>query len=179
MPTVEVPLPALAGPAPTTRELERMVLKPGIGIGELNFGASRAEIVKVMGEPQGILRRGALEILEYASVGVVLTIDEANGLQVIVASGPSVNHSLKMRPFAGSTDKGVRIGSGRREIEAAYGKDYVSMPVTVKDHPEVHRTELMYDRLGFSVILDSESKECAALWLMAPAAMNAATRPGE
>jgi outer membrane lipoprotein-sorting protein len=176
-PTVEIPLPQTPGSAPTAEELERLVLKPGIGIGELKFGATRQQIVKVLGEPQGVLRQGTSEILQYSSAGVVLAVDGPLGLQFIMANGPSTFNTPKVRPFAGSTDKGVRIGSTRAAIEAAYGKDYVTVGVRVMDHPEIRQTQLTYNRLGLLVIVDSGTDRCAGLWIAPPVVTKASTKP--
>jgi hypothetical protein len=175
-PTVEIPLPQTPGPAPTGRELEKLVLKPGIGIGELKFGATRQRIVAVLGEPQGVLRGGAVEILEYSGKGLILPVDAKAGLQQIMAEGPSASSKPRMRPFAGSTDKGIHIGSTRTEIEAAYGKDCAVVPVIVENHPEIHQIQLTYP-LGLLAVINTQTNRCAELILLPPFATRPSSRP--
>jgi len=165
---VEIPLPQTPGPAPTTQELEELVLRPGIGIGELKFGDSREQIVRALGQPQGALRAGTSELLQYASAGITLAVEDQFGLQAILASGPSIVSAPKFRPFAGSTDKGARIGSTRTEIEATYGKDYIRVGVEVRNHPEIHRTQMTYSRLGMLAFVDTTSDRCVGLSLVPP-----------
>ena len=176
--TVEIPLPPTTGPAPTTQELEKLVLKPGIGIGELKFGATREQIVRTLGQPQGAIRSATWEELLYASAGIMLEIDDRLGLQAIVADGPSPAPPPTFRPFGGSTDKGVRIGSTRAVIEAAYGKDYLTVGVEVRNHPEIHQVQLTYNRLGLMAYIDTTTDRCASLVLVLPTAVpKASTMP--
>jgi hypothetical protein len=176
-PTVEIPLPETPGPAPTGQELEKLVLKPGVGIGELKLGATRQRVVTVLGQPQGVLRVGAMQLLEYSATGLVLYVDPKGGLQFIMAERPRTSSKSRMRPFAGWTDKLVRIGSTRAEIEAAYGRDYTLGADKVLDHPEIHLTSLMYSRLGIQFTIDSQTHRCTEIFIHFPIVTGPSSRP--
>ena len=163
-------------PAPTGQELEKLVLKPGIGIGELKFGATRQRIVAVLGEPQGVMRMEPMELLEYSGKGLVLLVDSKAGLQQIMAEGPSTSSNPRMRPFAGSTDKRIRIGSTRAEIEAAYGKDCGVVPVKVVNHPEIRQIQLTYP-LGLLAVINTQTNRCDELILLSPFSTGPSSRP--
>jgi hypothetical protein len=108
---------------------------------------------------------------------VVIGVDDKLGLQSILANGPSITGSSKTRPFAGSTDKGIQIGSTRAAIESAYGKDYIVGGISVVNHPEIHEIQLIYRRLGLFAIIDSASEHCVGLWLVPPNNMKSSINP--
>jgi hypothetical protein len=157
--------------------LEKLVLRPGIGIGELKLGEMKQQIEAVLGQPQGVLRVGAMELLEYSGKGLVLYVDPKGGLRFIVAEGARSSSKARMRPFAGWTDKRIRIGSTRADIETAYGKDYIEGADRVIDHPEIRETQMIYQRLGIQFTVDSQTNRCANVFIEPPVATTASTHP--
>ncbi|MEW4451483.1 hypothetical protein AB1L30_02250 [Bremerella sp. JC817] len=97
-----------------------LVLKPGIGIGKIQFGATRAEIVAEFGEPEFTLLN---DYLCYPSLGMqlVLTGREPDKLGMIIAN-PADAANLQKNPFPGRTEEGIRIDSTREQVIAAYGE---------------------------------------------------------
>jgi hypothetical protein len=168
MPTIEIPLPNTPAPAPTAQELQNLVLKPGIGIGELKLGDKKEQIEAVLGQPQGAMREGPAELLEYSGKGLILVVNAKSGLQMIMAQGPSTSSKSRMRPFAGTTDILVRIGSTLSEIEMAYGKDYTVVEMRVENHPEVHDIQLLYQQLGLMAIINKQTNRCDELIVVPP-----------
>jgi len=171
--TVIVPPPANLGPAPTDAQLQKLVLKPGVGVGDVKFGATRKEVIAFMGQPQEVLRVGPAEEMVYVWDGLNMALDSNGLLQTIVAGGTTVTShpgaTVQVRPFAVSTDKRIHVGSTRDEVVGAYGKDYGEVGVMVMDHPEVHETQLVYLKLGLVLILDKQTNRCVEMMLLSPA----------
>ncbi|GAA4421754.1 hypothetical protein [Bremerella cremea] len=101
-------------------EEKDLVLKPGVGIGKIQFGATRAEIAAEFGEPELTLFN---DYLCYPSLGMqlVLTGREPDKLGMIIAN-PADAANLRKNPFPGRTEEGIRIDSTREQVIAAYGE---------------------------------------------------------
>lgn len=115
---VGVPLEKLRTPTP--EEVKKLVIKPGVGIGDVKFGMARDQIVEVLGEPDSTLHG---MYLNYASLGLQLVLvgREPDKLGLIIAN-PMDFDALARNDFPGRTDQGIRIGSTREEVIAAYGQ---------------------------------------------------------
>lgn len=103
----------------TAEEAERIVLKPGQGIGEVKFGMNRAEVIAILGEPESSMT--SEYILDYPSWGLQLQLvghQQLGMLGIIKANSKSQHRN----PFPGQTEEGIKIGSTREEIIAAYGQ---------------------------------------------------------
>ena len=123
-PTLKEPLLA--------EEAAHLVLKPKKGIGKSHFGMSRREIVAILGEPEVTI--DSENRLEYPSLGLqlLLTGNERLGqLGIIIAS----NRSAYQHSFPGQTEQGIRIGSTREEVIAAYGELRRSSGESVISYP--------------------------------------------
>lgn len=77
-----------------------MKIKPGIGIGELKFGMTQEEIIKILGEPDRIRDDSEDEnklYLEYNEHRLRLTIylDEEERLGYMVCTSPSLTYNDK------------------------------------------------------------------------------------
>jgi hypothetical protein len=128
-------------PPPTTQLVEKLILHPGVGIGDVKIGDTPAKLIALLGEPEFRSGRG-IEGKEYTyhypSLGLRVEVgwDEA-----IVPDDPKDWNKLRAqdmtvreffvdaartgtpgRHFPGATDRGIQIGSTRKEVEAAYGK---------------------------------------------------------
>jgi outer membrane lipoprotein-sorting protein len=100
---------------------ERFVLKPGVGLGPVKFGASFDEVVKAFGEPDEVKGRNGVD-LRYPSKGFALMVDARAGLLIVNAYTRRAAGPFAVNDFAGKTDKGIAMGATRAEIEKAYGK---------------------------------------------------------
>lgn len=119
---------------------------PGHGIGSVEFGMNREEIINNLGEPDEISGKGIS--LLYKSKGFTLTVYPKSGLQVItcytkVAAPPFSSTN----DFAGSMDKGIKMGASKAQIFTAYG------PPDEEIIKEKYQTNLTYDKLGIEFIL--------------------------
>jgi hypothetical protein len=147
------------------------VLKTGVGIGDLKFGATRQQVIGLMGPPQGVMNLNTREYLQYPAHGLLFILDEKQGLELIVASSPlpatNPTTALRWRAFAGSTDRNIRIGSTAGNIEAVYGKDYLPGAVRIRNRSDVHETELLYPKLGVGFTMDANQR-CVDIALERP-----------
>ncbi|RCS55910.1 hypothetical protein DTL42_00525 [Bremerella cremea] len=110
-PTLKEPLRA--------EEATHLVLKPQKGIGDIHFGMSRSEIVAILGEPEVTIN--SEYTLKYPSMGLELQLAghvQLGRLGIIVVS----NRGAYQHSFPGQTEEGIRIGSTREEVIAAYGE---------------------------------------------------------
>ncbi len=99
------------------------------------------QIVAILGEPDFDLFG---EYFNYSSLGLqlVLTGREPDKLGMIIAN-PSDAASRTRNDFPGQTDKGIRIGSTRREVLEAYGQPDPSLPEDNATNPLFR-----YNKLG-------------------------------
>jgi hypothetical protein len=140
-------------PAATTRDAEAWTLRPGIGIGDVKFGATREQVVALLGapeeEPEGEMR--------YPSKGLQLFIEPDSGLYIIVADA-SRRVGWNSHDFSGKTDKGIGMGSAEKDVEAAYGPP---------DKPADAKTgDMEYGRLGMTILLDPDG--VTEIWMQLP-----------
>jgi outer membrane lipoprotein-sorting protein len=108
-------------PSPTAQEANSLILKPGVGIGNLKFGDNADTVTKILGKPEAIANEA---FWEYPSKGLSVTIAPGTdlGVLMITASSKKAGNVANIHDFAGQTDKGIVIGSTRAQVEAAYGK---------------------------------------------------------
>jgi hypothetical protein len=105
-------------PAATTQEAAALILTPRVGIGPVTFGMTYDQVAAALGPPDQ--RRGGQ--LNYFSRGLTLLVGGDDSLHFIAArAAASVPYSAS-RDFPGQTDKGIRIGSSRANVIAAYGE---------------------------------------------------------
>ncbi len=107
-------------PAPNGREAAKLMIVPGVGIGEAKFGMSREQIVAVLGEPEFVIGETCLC---YPSKGLQLCLvgREPDRLGMIIAN--PMDYATRTRnEFPGQTDKGIRIGSSEQEVLDTYGE---------------------------------------------------------
>ena len=106
-------------------ELDSLTLKPGVGIGQLKFGAQKEEVIRSLGEPEEV-HQGI--DFRYPSKGLFVLVHPKAGLLRIVAMSKKAADAYSLNDFPGKTDRGIALGDKRTQIEAAYGK-----PATVRD----------------------------------------------
>ena len=99
---------------------DELIIEPLVGIGPVQFGISKSEIVKYFGEPDKVLAEGTK--LHYVpSRGLSFTVDAELGLQEISCWSEGMLPS-GVTTFAGRTKEGIGIGATQEEIVAAYGQ---------------------------------------------------------
>lgn len=124
---------------PADEDLQKPVLTPNVGIGPVKFGMSLDEVKKLLGEPEKVIPvgdRGAN--VEYYSRGYGMFVSETLGVVTINALSQPF-FAVRVREFAGRTDKGVRIGSTEDDVRRAYGE-----PSSVDDPQEPGRPKDLY-----------------------------------
>lgn len=86
-------------------------LAPGMGLDVLPFGASEAQTIAVLGDPES--RFGEGKALYYPSKGLDMLFDSQTGRLAGIAV---------RAPAQVTTKEGIKLGSTREEIVAAYGE---------------------------------------------------------
>jgi len=138
-------LAALAGCGKKAGEDEppdKFVIEPLVGIGPVQFGMSKAEVIEHFGQPDRIYE-GQLTKLSYvASRGLNFVVDAELGLQEIGCWSEGMLPS-RVTTFAGSTKEGIGIGASQEEMVAAYGQ-----PDRTSTDPKGIIQNLHYDKLS-------------------------------
>lgn len=131
-------------PPPTKDEAARLTITPE-GLGEVKYGMTRDQIVAILGEPEFV----QFDVyLNYPSKGLQLNLTgPAMTLGMIVAN-PHDAANLTRHEFPGQTDRGIRIGSPRAEVIAAYGPADPPLPSDRPGGPDIARYEKL--RLMFT-----------------------------
>jgi hypothetical protein len=140
-----------------------LVITPGVGIGPVRFGMKTSDIIQLVGPPDKILNPAmGMDVLEYYSRGFSVTARDGRGVLMITCFTRK-SLAIKVRDFAGRTDKGVRMGARRAAIEMAYGppssvrvRDAFGKPAANAEQ-KTGQVELSYEalRMGFSLLDDS------------------------
>ena len=144
------------------KDAEELVITPGVGIGPVRFGMKATDVIQLLGPPDKILNPvKGMDVLEYYSRGFGITARDGRGVLMITCFTGKF-FAIKVRDFAGRTDKGVRMGTHRATIEKAYGPP---TSVSVRDvsgkpaSPEQKsgQVDLSYGLLGISFSLHDDS----------------------
>ncbi len=99
---------------------DQLIIEPLVGIGPLQFGMSKDEIIKHFGQPDKVLAKGTK--LHYVpSRGLSFTVHAELGLQEISCWSEGMLPS-GVTTFAGRTKDGIAIGATQEEIVAVYGQ---------------------------------------------------------
>ncbi|HEY3964024.1 MAG TPA: sigma-70 family RNA polymerase sigma factor [Planctomycetaceae bacterium] len=147
---------------------EPLIVTPNIGVGPLKFGMPRAEIIRLLGQPDEetfhvpnftvsddtdqvddkVRPKGAalvvlteFHFLHYDGLGFRLTVEARDGLTGIQCFGQD-SLGPQGRTFRGATAEGIRVGSSVQDVLKAYGK-----PDEQSDH------ELSYNPLHLKLAL--------------------------
>jgi outer membrane lipoprotein-sorting protein len=128
-------------PPATTQQAARLVIHPGVGIGEVKLGDSMEKLVAFLGEPEvkGNYGLDGKEInANYPSLGLRFDVgwdwasvpDDSQDWKKLRPQDMKVKKFFAdsggipspTNDFPGATDRGIRVGSTRKEVEAVYGK---------------------------------------------------------
>ncbi|MFC1597413.1 hypothetical protein ACFL5Q_05680 [Planctomycetota bacterium] len=127
---------------------EKLIVKRGVGIGDATFGMSKAEVVKLLGEPEEVDHEtfdpkwrlkvpegtnpkeiyeivGEMEwdVLKYNTRGFWLTVRPVAGFAEIECFGNNF-HGATVAVFPGRTSKGIGMGSPATDVIQKYGEKY-------------------------------------------------------
>lgn len=104
---------------PATQEAAKLILHPGVGIGDLKFGDDGARVAQLLGKPEKISNSISWE---YPSQGLYLTVNARQGVITIMATSKKAFPVFNVNDFPGKLENGLAIGSSRDDVEKAYGK---------------------------------------------------------
>ena len=160
-------------PEPAAKDKDKaaaeMVVTPLAGIGPVKFGMKAADVIRLLGQPDKTISPNKdYAILEYYSRGFSIhTTTQRGALMMMCYTGKF--WAFRVRAFAGRTDKGVKMGASRADIEKAYGKPTSVDETTMKDvvgkraaNPDkkTGQVDLNYSDLGVSFTLHDDCARC-------------------
>jgi len=123
-----VTLPALVSCSKKAEEgeaVEELIVEPLVGIGAVQFGMSKDEIIEHFGQPDKVTTRTEGTKLNYvASKGLGFEVDSELGLAKIQCWSKNWPEKLlfTVANFTGKTKEGIGIGSTQEQIISAYGQ---------------------------------------------------------
>lgn len=100
---------------------DELIIEPLVGIGPIQFGASKERIIEHFGQPDKIFEGQVTKLNYVASRGLNFVVDAERGLQEIGCWSEGMLPS-RVTTFAGTTKEGIGIGASEEEIVAAYGQ---------------------------------------------------------
>ena len=128
-------------PPASTQMAAKLVIHPGVGIGEVKFGDPYEKLIAFLGEPEvkGSHGLDGKEInANYPSLGLRFDVgwdpasipDDPKDWNKLRPADMKVQSFFAdcggmvspTNDFPGATDRGIRVGSTRKEVEAVYGK---------------------------------------------------------
>ena len=113
----------------SVEEAARLIMRPGVGVGEVKFGLTKDQIVGILGEPEFTLHK---IYLNYPSMGLQLVLNgpgpEGRETLGMIIANPWDAAGLTRRDFPGSTPEGIRVGSSVQQVRDAYGEPDPAQP---------------------------------------------------
>ncbi|MEA3226807.1 MAG: hypothetical protein U9Q07_12730, partial [Planctomycetota bacterium] len=103
------------GPAPDPEDVNEdlFIIQPGVGMGELLFGADQARIEEILGPPDFMIGE---ELYQYTGLVVVAREGKVYSFQCGDAKGPGTRHAEQC-PCR--TAEGIGVGSSEQDVIAA------------------------------------------------------------
>ena len=118
---------------------------PTVGMGSIQFGMSKENVIKEIGEPEKV-EDGGMSFL-YRSKGFSLMVSPKRGVQHFnFYTRKAAPPFTLVKDFSGKTKEGISMGASRSKILAAYGLPNSER----KNGPQI---TLEYDHLGMTFIL--------------------------
>src|SRR5579871_1407151 len=130
--------------APEDPKLKNLVVTPLVGIGPVKFGMSREQVEKALGKADSVEAQGknGYVSMNYGSRGFFLGVSKTLGV-VTISCASQATFAVRIRDFAGKTDKGIALGATLADVVRAYGEpDWKKT-----DHGSTH---VSYNRLQAS-----------------------------
>lgn len=100
--------------------VDELIIEPLGGIGPVQFGMPKEEVIKHFGQPDRVSADGT-KLNYVSSRGLSFTVDSELGLREIGCWSEGMLPS-RVITFAGKTKEGIGIGASEEEIVAAYGQ---------------------------------------------------------
>jgi len=100
---------------------DELIIEPLVGIGPVQFGMSKEEVIEHFGWPDKTYSGEETKLSYVASRGLSFTIHAELGLQEISCWSEGMLPS-GVSTFVGRTKDGIAIGATQEEIVAAYGQ---------------------------------------------------------
>lgn len=100
---------------------EELVIEPLVGIGPVQFGMTKDQIIDHFGPPDQIFEGQVTKLHYVPSQGLNFAVDAQLGLQEIGCWSEGMLPS-RVTTFTGKTKEGIRIGASEEDIVAAYGQ---------------------------------------------------------
>ncbi len=153
-------------------------VRPGVGVGPLVFGMTRAEATRMLGEPESEQpRAGGASLLTYPSRGVSLGLSDAGRVESFTMTAAEVfPRRREARTFEGRTPEGIGMGVSEKRIREAYGD-------SLKVEPLPGGRMLRSPDLGISFVLVSDRLVKLTIWVgplrQGPASGNPNTGRGQ
>jgi hypothetical protein len=94
-----------------------LIVELGVGVGDLKFGMTRAELEKVMGKPD----RAQGMALEYLDKGMAILGSRTSAVSVVLFGDMNNAKSPLVQACKYRTSKGIGMNSTLNEIKEAYG----------------------------------------------------------
>lgn len=127
-------------PPEKDESVQKPVLTPGVGLGPVKFGMPRDEVEKLLGKAEKVVPVGGNSVsLEYYSRGYGMIVSDVLGVSMITVKSEQAFAIVRVRNFAGMTDKGVKIGATEEEVRKAHGE-----PSRVEDRAQEGGPRTMY-----------------------------------
>jgi len=103
-------------PEPENVDEDKLIIRPGVGIGELHFGDSSDKVTKVLGKPDFMMGDW---LYQYTGLAVVTREGKVYSFQGGDAKGPGTRNVQQCRL---QTVEGIGIGSTEQQIVKIYGE---------------------------------------------------------
>ena len=158
-------------PEPAAKDKDKgvaaeVVATPLVGLGEVKFGMKADDVIRLLGKPDKTFSPNKdYTLLEYYSRGFSIHTTTPRGVMMIMCYTGKF-WAFKVRDFAGRTDKGIKMGASRADIEKAYGKPSSVREATYKDmfgdrtakpDKKTGQVDLTYDDLQLSFSLHDDA----------------------
>jgi hypothetical protein len=109
-----------------------MIICPKVGVGPIRLGMKPEKVIAALGSPERRLDDGHQTTLHYRRMGLCLVFGADNALRSIICMSDSREtwSSRQDKPpltFAGSTEKGIRVGSTFDDVTDKFGPPNLSL----------------------------------------------------
>lgn len=118
-----------------------IMMIPGKGIGDVQFGMTKAKVKKLLGTPYRI----SDSAYEYQMLGFAIGFDHTGRVVTFLAGGWCESSDILVDVFKGITPDGIKMRSSKEQVIQVYGE-----PSRVRDstNESAFADILIYDELG-------------------------------
>ena len=128
----------------------KLLVKPGIGAGDIKFGMTEDELMHHFGKPERIEKHGPKKhLMMYLSKGISFYVFDDVGILSITFTSQVAIPSLKSNDSTAMTKEGIGMGASESQIKVAYGKS-----CSIKVNGD--RKDINYEDLGLDFVLLSD-----------------------